>query len=305
VCYYAVYAETSSAIELYQGLAIIVLAILPSLMWARRATYAFPVFEVFMLTGVNIYALPLLNGQSQLQIYPDSVVTQAAEVVLVFQLIAIVTHTVTRGHPRTTPFWTDEVISRDTGKYLGYGLVLTTIYIGVANFSDIISADLRAPLRAVFYGIGIISAFIQGRRWGQNDLSFQEKLFFIANIALQVAFNFATLYLIQGISIIVLALLGYVSGGKRPPIVAMVIVLPLIAVLHNGKTAMREKYWDTKAASMPDVQELPGFFSEWIQDGMEYHQKSALANKLIERTSLFQMTCLVVGNTPDRLPFLN
>jgi len=303
--YYFFNAEVSSPAELDEGLAIIVLAALPALRWARRATYEFPVFEVFMLTGVNIYALPLLNGQSQLQIYSDAVVNQAASVVLLFQIIAIITHAATRGHPRTTPFWTEEVISRDTGKYLGYGLVLTTIYIGIANFSDVIPSDLKAPLRAVFYGIGIISAFIQGRRWGQDDLAYQEKIFFIANIALQVAFNFATLYLIQGISVIVLTLLGYVSGGKRPPIVAMAIVLPLIALLHNGKSTMREKYWETEGAAMPALADLPGFFTEWIHDGMESHQKSGLTNNLIQRTSLFQMTCLVVDKSPDQLPFLN
>jgi hypothetical protein len=303
--YYAFNAEVSSVTELYEGLAIIVLAMLPSLMWAQRTTHEFPVFEVFMLTGINIYALPLLNGQSELQAYSESVVEQAAAVVLFFQIIAIVTHLAVRGRPRTTPFWAEEVISRDTGRYLGHALVLTTIYTGIATFSDLIPGDLGAPLRAVFYGLGIISTFIQGRRWGQNDLSYQEKISFIINLALQVVFNFATLYLIAGISIIVLALLGYVSGGKRPPIVAMVITLPLIALLHNGKTAMREKYWGKEATFAPTLSDLPGFFTEWIQDGLDLHQKTSLTTKLIERTSLFQIICLVVDSTPDRLPYLD
>ncbi len=301
--YYAFNSNAGSTTELYQGLAIILLAALPALQWAKRASYEFPVFEVFMLTGVNIYALPLLNGQSQLQTYPESVVIEAASVVLVFQIIAIVVHTVTRGQPRTTSFWTQEVISSDISKYLGYGLVLTTIYIGIANFSDIIPSDLGAPLRAVFYGIGIISTFIQGRRWSQHDLSSQEKISYVANISLQVIFNFTTLYLIDGISIIVLALLGYVSGSKRLPVVVIAITLPLIALLHNGKTAMREKYWEN-GTPMPGLSELPGFFTEWIQDGLEQHQKSSMTDKLIERTSLFQMICLVVDNTPGRLPYL-
>ncbi|HXA15210.1 MAG TPA: O-antigen polysaccharide polymerase Wzy, partial [Opitutaceae bacterium] len=116
--------------------------------------------------------------------------------------------------------------------------------------------------------------------------------------------NFATLYLISGISIIVLGLLGYVSSSKRLPFLAVVIALPVIALLHNGKTAMREKYWD-RETPMPSLTELPGFFTEWIQDGLDRHQKNGMTDKLIERTSLFQMICLVVDNTPDRLPFLN
>ncbi|HTQ30168.1 MAG TPA: hypothetical protein VMI53_03070 [Opitutaceae bacterium] len=303
--YYAFNADTGSSTELYAGLAIIVLASLPALLWARRATYGFPVFEVFMLTGANIYALPLLNRQNELLTYPEPIVEQAAFAVLLFQGIAIVTYAITQGRSRTTPFWTREIISRDIGTYLGYGLVLTTIYTGLATFADLIPSDLEGPLRAVFYGIGIISTFIQGRRWGQNDLRANEKIFFIGNIVLQVVFNFATLYLINGISIVVLALLGYVSGGKRLPVIALAITLPIIAVLHNGKTAMRDKYWQDNVATKPELAELPGFFGEWLQQGLAHHPKAGLTGKLIERTSLFQMICLVVNDTPSQLPFLD
>jgi hypothetical protein len=305
VVYYTFNAEVSSVAELYEGLAIIVLAALPTLLWARRATYEFPVFEVFMLTGVNIYALPLLSGQDQLQAYSESVVTQAGAVVLFFQIIAIATYAALRGRPRITPFWTEEVISHDIGKYLGYGLVLTTIYTGIVTFSEIIPNEIEGPLRAVFFGIGIITMFIQGRRWGQGDLTYQEKIFYLTNIVLQVIFSFATLYLIAGISLLVLALLGYITGSKRRPRLVIAIILPIIALLHNGKTTMREKYWDNEKVLTPNLTDLPGFYAEWIQDGLDLHQKSGLTKKLIERTSLFQIICLVVDNTPDRLPYLD
>jgi hypothetical protein len=277
---------------------------MPALLWARRASFEFPVFEVFMLTGIQLYALPLLNGQGEFETYSESVVTQSAAAVLFFQIVAISTHAATRGYPRRTPFWTKEVVSHDIGKYLGYGLILTTIFTGIESFTSIIPSDIDGPMRAVFYGIGIISTFVQGRRWGQGDLLYQEKIVFAINIVLQVIFNFATLYLIVGISILVLSLLGYVSSSKRLPLVLIVIVLPVIAVLHNGKTAMREKYWESTSPT-PDLINLPAFFTEWIQDGLDYHPKKGIAGKLIERTSLFQMICLVVDNTPDRLPYLD
>ncbi len=303
--YYGFNSNTASTTELYAGLTIIGLASLPALLWARRGTYEFPIFEVFMLTGVNIYALPLLNRQEELQGYADSVVMQAALAVILFQAVLIVTYAATHGRARTTPFWTEEVISKDTGAYLGYGLVVTTIYIGVSTFTDLIPTDLEGPLRAVSYGIGIISTFIQGWRWGQKELRGGEKIFFAANIVLQVLFNFTTLYLISGISIIVLAMLGYVSGGKRLPLLGLVAILPVIAVLHNGKTAMRAKYWENNIPTVPRLMELPGFFAEWFQDGLKYHPKAGLTGKLIERTSLFQMICLVVDHTPHPLPFLD
>jgi hypothetical protein len=302
--YYAFYSNAGSTTELYEGLAIIVLAALPTLMWARHTTHGFPVFEVFMLTGITLYALPLLNGPDELDIYSESVVTQAAAAVLFFQIIALAAYTITRGRPRTTPFWTEEAISQDTGKYLGYGLVLTTIYTGIANFSNAIPNDFEGPLRAVFYGMGIISGFIQGLRWGQGALNFREKVMFTLNIALQVVFSFATLYLLGGISIIILVLIGYVASSKRLPFIALIIILPIIAVLHNGKTAMREEYWADDVQATPKLTELPAFFLEWTHDGLQYRPKNGLAGKLIERTSLFQMICLVVDKTPDQVAFL-
>src|SRR5688572_16745218 len=65
--YFSVTAQVEDPVHLYLGLAIAVLAMLPSLMWAKRARYNLPVFEVFMLTGVNTYALPLLSGHDQLE----------------------------------------------------------------------------------------------------------------------------------------------------------------------------------------------------------------------------------------------
>ncbi|HEV8073858.1 MAG TPA: hypothetical protein VGP21_06985, partial [Opitutaceae bacterium] len=267
LAYYSFNAQVDSSVELFEGLVIIVLAAMPALLWARRASFEFPVFEVFMLTGIQLYALPLLNGQGEFETYSESVVTQSAAAVLFFQIVAISTHAATRGYPRRTPFWTKEVVSHDIGKYLGYGLILTTIFTGIESFTSIIPSDIDGPMRAVFYGIGIISTFVQGRRWGQGDLLYQEKIVFAINIVLQVIFNFATLYLIVGISILVLSLLGYVSSSKRLPLVLIVIVLPVIAVLHNGKTAMREKYWESTSPT-PDLINLPAFFTEWIQDGL-------------------------------------
>ncbi len=82
LAYYAFNAQVDSSTELFEGLAMIVLAVMPALLWARRATFEFPVFEVFMLTGMQLYALPLLNGQGELETYSESVVEQAGAAVL-------------------------------------------------------------------------------------------------------------------------------------------------------------------------------------------------------------------------------
>jgi hypothetical protein len=103
----------------------------------------------------------------------------------------------------------------------------------------------------------------------------------------------------------VLGLLGYVSGGKKIPLVALALFLPSIAILHNGKSTMREKYWEGGAPT-PSLVGLPAFYIEWIGYGLdqEIQAKRTDSNRILERTSLFHLMCLVISITPERQPFL-
>src|SRR4051812_1633437 len=87
LCYYAFTAKVEDPIHKWFGLLIIVGASIPALVWAKRNDNRFPVFEVFMLTGVNTYAVPLLSGHSQLKLYPLQTITTAAFCILVYQMV--------------------------------------------------------------------------------------------------------------------------------------------------------------------------------------------------------------------------
>jgi len=304
--YYAFTAKVEDPIHLYLGLMIIVGAMYPALQWARRKDDRFPVFEVLMLTCVNTYAIPLLSGQHELQGYSNDTITSAAFGVLLYQMVSITVYATTRGRPKTTSTWTQEVITHSVTDYLAIGMMITTAYTIINLLTNWIPYDLNGPIRAVCYGIGIISTFIQSRMWGQGTFPHYRKAAFVLQLALQVIFSWAALFLIGGISILVLALLGYISGGKKLPVLALAIVLPILGVLHNGKSQMREKYWDGGAPS-PTLTTLPAFFSEWIEYGLHPESdddptKKRHASKLLERTSLFHIMCLVVDCTPSREP---
>jgi len=307
VCYYAYSSKAQDPTQLYLGLFILIGASLPAIMWAKRNDFRFPVFEVFMLTGVNTYAIPLLSGHQQLQQYSSETVTTAAFAVLFYQMVAIATYSMVRSRPGRGPFWNEDVISKGIADFLGYGMSLTTAYTMINYFTEWIPADLNSVLRAVCFGVGIISTFIQSRMWGQGTLPHHAKGIFIVQIALQVIFSWASLYLIAGISILVLALIGYVFGGKKVPVTALLVVLPVIGVLHNGKSVMREKYWENGAPA-PTLTEVPGFFAEWVGYGLDpanIQEKKQANNLLLERTSLMHILCLVVDYTPSRQPYLS
>jgi hypothetical protein len=304
--YFGYTAKTANVVQTCLGLLILVGAALPSLLWAKRADFRFPVFEVFMLTGINTYAIPLLSGHSQLAAYSEDTITKSAFAILLFQIVANLVYGATTGQPKRSPNWTQEVVSRHITDYLAYGMAVTTIYTVLSGFTDWIPQDLNSVLRAVCFGIGIISTFIQARMWGEGTLPHHRKGIFIFQLFLQVFFSWAALFLIGGLSILVLALLGYVSGGKKIPFLALAVVLPVVAVLHNGKSLMRDKYWEGHAPK-PTITELPAFFNEWIDCGLQPAEQQSTVRespRVLDRTSLFHMLCLVVSLTPDLQPYL-
>lgn len=309
VAYYAFTSQIDDPIHLYLGLLMIVFAVLPSLLWARRGTMQLPVFEIFLLTTVNTYALPLLNDRADLRAYPSEVITSCALMVLLFQVTIICTYSGVRGRVGRTSFFTAEILTESMQRYIGYGLVLSTIYTYVNVFHEgTIPSDINGLFRAVFSGIGLVVTFIQARRWGMGLLNTNERAVFSILLGAQIVINFSTLFLVDGISAILLCLVGYVAGSRRLPLVLTSGVLVLIAVLHNGKGVMRTQYWnevgDHRQVAASD---LVPFFTQWISEGLTVHHdgEQQMTKNLIDRSSLFQILCLVAYYTPDRQPYLD
>lgn len=305
--YYFFAADTQNGVHLAGGLLALFLAALPGLLWARRRINSLPVFETLLLTGANTYALPLLNGHSALAGYPPETITRAIFGVVLFQIVAIAVFTSTPVRPGTSRFWREEVITRDIGRWMLAGVAINTAYLCINAFTTLIPETLGSVFRAVFFGIGIISSFIASRRLGSGQLSRTETAFFIANLAIQVVAMLTSLYLVSAMSLLLLTLIGYISASGRIPVITTLACLAVLAVLHNGKSPMRNKYWHEDDRTVPTVAELPSFFSEWFTNGLTYREDSEqgkMTGKLVERSSLIQMLCLVVNFSPACQPFL-
>ncbi|HWA07875.1 MAG TPA: O-antigen polymerase [Opitutaceae bacterium] len=312
VSYYALTSQVEDPLHLYEGLGMVVLAVLPCLQWARRSGrhLQLPVFEIFVLTTINTYALPLLNDRADLRAYSPELVTQCGLVVLLFQVMIIATHSFIRGRVGRSPFFTQEVLTNQMQKYISYGLVLSTVYTYINTFYEgLIPFEINGVMRAVFSGIGLVVTFIQARRWGQGQLNSNERAFFATLFIAQVIINFSTLFLVGGISAILIGLIGYIAGSQRLPLVTTGVLLVIIALLHNGKNAMRAQYWDENGdhQQVPPTELVP-FFTQWISEGLAFHEKAGeqqMTKNLIDRSSLFQILCLVAYYTPDRQPYLD
>ena len=302
--YLAYTANVDDPFHLVMGLVMFALAALPSLLWARAGGNRFPVFETILILCAGAYAMPVLNAREQLAGYTPEVITRACFAVILYQVSAILTYVSVRGLPGRSSFWRESLISRQVEKLIVYGLILSTTYIWMSTFTNLVPRDLESILRAVFYGIGILCTFISSQRWGRGELTQGEKTILLCTLIPQLIMMSVGLILIGAISLIGIGLLGYVSGGKRIPWLVIGVSFALLALLHTGKTQMRTKYWDEKYPA-PTFTQLPAYFTEWIELGLQPTSgDKTVSQKMLERTSLMHILCLIVDCTPARQDYL-
>jgi hypothetical protein len=297
-------ANTGNSLHVFQGLVIFVLSVLPSLLWAKTGGSRFPVFETIMLLCANAYAMPLLNAREQLAAYSDEVITRAGWAVVLYLVCANAAYRLISGYPGRSSFWTESFLTPQVERLVIYGMPLSTLYVGISVFTTWIPAELVSVLRAVFFGLGILCTFVTAQRWGRGELHQNEKVLFACAFVPQMIFMSISLVLIGALSLIGIALLGYLSGGKRIPWLVIAATFAVIAILHGGKSKMREKYWEADLPP-PTITQLPAFYSEWFELGLQRtDEPKAASRKLLERTSLMHILCLIDSYTPARQPHL-
>ncbi len=302
--YLAYTANVDDPLHLIMGLVMFALAALPSLLWARSGGSRFPVFETILILCAGAYAMPVLNASEQLTAYAPEIITRAALTVIVYQLSAIIVYFSVRGVPGRSPFWRESLLTSQIEKLIVYGLILSTVYIWANAFTSLVPREFEGILRAVFYGISILCTFISTQRWGRGELTPTEKAVLLCTLVLQLIFMSVSLILISAISLIGIGLLGYVSGGKRIPWLIIGLVFIVLSLLHTGKTRMRIKYWD-EHYPLPTFTQLPAYFSEWIEYGLEPTSGGkTVSQKMLERTSLMHILCLIEDCTPARQDYL-
>ncbi len=223
---------------------------------------------------------------------------------IIFQATAILVYLNVRGVPGRSPFWRESLITNSVERMMVYGQVLSCLYVGISTFTPWIPAQTESVLRAIFFGISILCTFVTAQRWGRGELNRTEKTVLILTTVPQLIMMSVGLILISAISQLGIGILGYLCGGKRIPWLVLIIAFPLVAVLHTGKTRMREKYWEP-FAPQPTFTQLPAYFAEWIDYGLQPTSGGkTVGQKMLERTSLIHLLCLVIEYTPDRQPYL-
>lgn len=308
--------STGGAIDLAQGIALItiILASLPALRWAKERRTWFPAFEISMLTCIAFYAVPLFKGTDELLDYGTSSKTQASVIVLIYMACANFGFNTVR-HPTRPARWaTTSLLPSSSIRWIPIGMVLNVVYFYASNYLQAFPSNIDGTLRALFFGLGIMSTFILSRLWGLGLLNRQQITFFVCSLIAYLVLVFSTLYLIGGISLIALALIAYASARRKIPVLAISIFVAVVALLHLGKPEMRRIYWnpdpnEPRGAPVESLADLPAYYTEWVSYSFAASDSNQSRDEqgptsIFDRASLIQMICLSVYEVPDRKPYL-
>lgn len=294
------------------GLAIAVLSIYPLYYWAKTMKHQYPVFEILIATHLGTYAIPIISGQAHERLFTEATLLHAATSVVLFLLAAYAGFYLPRPSPRHTQFWKENLFRQFPVSLLSIALVLTTSYVLINSFVWQPPASLVGIFRAASFGITTIAIFMLTMQWGRGELPPRDRLVLTLCISVQFIILSTSLILRSGSSLILLGLIGFFFGAKRIPWLTVGITFLVLAVLHNGKNYMRQMYWVDGLATSIQLTEIPEYYLEWTEAGFKGQQTAeaksseVTANStLLERSSLIQMLCLVIENSPQSKPFLN
>ncbi|MBI2497851.1 MAG: hypothetical protein HYV75_08075, partial [Opitutae bacterium] len=161
------------------AVSICVLGVVPTLRWLQRHDKSYPLVELFQLTMVPFYAVPLLSEHQAIMGFSEDVLTKATLLVVVFQASALLgsafsSRTFIRASE--SGIWKLVFVSDRSLHFTAYTMVSTSLWLLVANFTDWVPREYYGTFRAVFFGIGTLSNFIQARLWGSGQLGNSQKV---------------------------------------------------------------------------------------------------------------------------------
>jgi hypothetical protein len=251
-----------------------------------------------------------MSGHGAVAAFSVGEIRPAALAMITFQVTAKLTYLLTPAVKTVPEVLREALIDDRSSRFVVAGLTSATIFTYLLRYTDYIPYEYGSILRALFFGINTVSVFVALRRWGAGHLPRDQKFWAVANIVIQCILYLRSLYLIEALSLNATAAMAYVSTSRRLPLVQLILIVPLFALLHAGKPAMRAVYWEGDNAYQQTVTDIPQFFGEWVEQSLEALQRkpetaSDGPASLLDRASLFQMMCLVTNVTPTFVPYLD
>ena len=292
--------------------AMLVLGGLPILRWADRRENSYPLVQTMVLMTVPFYFVPLLAQHSVITRYPEPLVLRAVLCVVLFQVSMLA--------GARLPFasrpvlqrkrFTEPLLPDNADAFLLGCLTANTLWLLVQNFTQLVPPTLVGSIRALLFGLGLISAFGLARRFGEGRCNFNLSCATAFNLFAQVVLLSCSLLLIQAITLLGVTMLGYFTSARRIPWAPVLLAAVVFTLLHNGKSDMRKAYWEEGRPRLT-LTDIPAFYAEWFGIGWERTRDSDANDgedrrlNLFERASLLQHAAYAIDRVPSMIPYFN
>ena len=301
-------AMSGATLEDMAGAALIACAaLLPLHIWIYQGAATLPIFPVVAAAHVVYFALPLVSNHPELAEYDDSERITAAFTVILFLVAAFVGWLAGLScRPRVGG--SENLECTGTG---ATGVILAGLGVGLL-FNALTLAGYLGSLSEWY---GVVRAFVwnflyavtlmAGVLLGEGRLRSNVRTAYIAAVVGNVLISWSSLFLVGGILLCGVGLIGYVLGAKKIPVKTLLSAFLLAFVLHAGKGEMRERYWvEDGQNDAVHVADIPSRLSEWFKAGLEVLASGQESTSIVERASLMQMLLRAQYMSPDPVPFL-
>lgn len=287
---------------------------LPAILWVRNGMKTIPLFEIYALVHFTYYWSPAFRRDSPIWAMEEAEQERLLLAICTYLGAATIVYFYGVGKgasSRISQFrvWNREIEVAKSNLVFWAGFVLWLLFqlLMLTGLLPNVGGAF-GTIRAISTVAGTIAIFYFSSRFGAGDMTFGEKIPFVACVIIGILFSCATGFLVGGVTTVASALFGFAVGGKRIPIFAATAALVFFNFLHLGKAAVRERYWVEGGQGNASSANLFVLYDFWFTESWRNlwtPKENEDDQSLLARTSLVQMLSVVMTQSPSQLPFLN
>jgi hypothetical protein len=301
----------ASSFEAFEGYVVITISsAAPLFLWLATGAPGIPALPIAASLYYIYFALPVLRGEGTRAGYSAEEVWVAAVSVAAFLMAATFVYGVLLSSikPRVSGSVDGNTIEKR--KELGliqFGLSLS-IAFHLAVYEDLLSwlGSGFGAVRFSAFALSCLSCFLLGYARGEGSLRGRAWKIACLLLIFTVLLSWSSLFLVSGILMVGAAFFGFIISARQIPWKAIISSVVVVAVLHSGKSEMRQKYWLSSLNwGSYSLMSMPFILLEWTEAGL----KSLLVDSqqeesVLDRTSLLTVLLRVQRLSPNFIPYL-
>jgi hypothetical protein len=298
----------ASLIELIAYLLVVVASLASTILWVSRGRAGVPILPALATLHILYYAIPLVRGREDLGEFSEWDLLRAAATVFLYLSAATIASFLFLRKVRAPEKQILGLLSdRQLNNVVFFGLALGTLFLlGTQMGLGYRLGVLFGVVRSVALTAMVIACYFLGVARGRGVV--RGKSWFVAAsvLTLAVLVSWSSLFLVGGLTFLLAASVGFVTARGRIPWFALGAAIVLVSILHAGKEAMRDRYWQhgQDVGVQSGLLRLPELAIEWFKIGLEEMGNPDSKRSIIDRASLLQILLRVQYLTPGYLDYM-